>query len=201
MLPEQLIELMPGNLYWKDKDGYYLGANNELTRVLKCNSTMDIVGKNDTQLLGIHADKIIENDREVMTKEIGKIYLENGFDIKNNVTTYLSKKCPLYDKEHNLLGVMGISIDIGDKSIWRHSDFIIDSMMNQIVFNDHAPELTLRQTQCLNLLLYGLTAKAISLRLKISVRTVETHIKLIKEKFNCQSKAELINKILSLKFS
>jgi len=61
-------------------------------------------------------------------------------------------------------------------------------------------ELSVRQKQCLFFLLYGKTAKAIANILKISPRTVETHIDNMKIKFGCRSKSELIDAAINLGF-
>jgi DNA-binding CsgD family transcriptional regulator len=53
-------------------------------------------------------------------------------------------------------------------------------------------ELTLRQRQCLSLLLHGSTSRGIAEQLKISHRTVDDHLLQLKFKFNCFSKSELI---------
>jgi DNA-binding CsgD family transcriptional regulator len=49
-----------------------------------------------------------------------------------------------------------------------------------------------REIECINLLLSGYNLKMIAYELKISYRTVETHIQHIKEKSGCRTKAELV---------
>ena len=57
--------------------------------------------------------------------------------------------------------------------------------------------LTEREKECLSLMLTEQTAKRIAEKLNLSVRTVETHINNIREKFQCANKTELIIKITS----
>lgn len=52
--------------------------------------------------------------------------------------------------------------------------------------------LTKRQIEVLKYVLLGYTAKKIALYLGISFRTVETYIEILKLKFQCGSKGELI---------
>jgi len=52
--------------------------------------------------------------------------------------------------------------------------------------------LSKRQTQVLQYIARGYTAKRIALILGISYRTVETYIEILKDKLHCQSKWELI---------
>ncbi len=62
--------------------------------------------------------------------------------------------------------------------------------------NDYS--LTLRQFECCVLLLKGKTAKEIGVSLKLSARTVEYYLDIIKTKLNCKKKSELIIKLSKL---
>lgn len=55
-------------------------------------------------------------------------------------------------------------------------------------------ELSKRQLQCLYYLLQGYSAKQVALQLSRSVRTIETHINILKNKLNCNSKFEFFQK-------
>lgn len=57
--------------------------------------------------------------------------------------------------------------------------------------------LTNRQLQCLRLLINGQTAKQISEKLHLSIRTVEHYLEAIKHKLDCHSRAELIIKAVN----
>lgn len=61
-------------------------------------------------------------------------------------------------------------------------------------------QLSARQKQCLFFLVYGKSAKAIAKILKVSPRTIETHIEILKVKFQCHTKSELIDKAIHLGF-
>lgn len=58
--------------------------------------------------------------------------------------------------------------------------------------------LSARELACATLLTQGKSARLIAEALFLSPRTVETHIKRLKEKLSCHSKAELISKINEL---
>jgi DNA-binding CsgD family transcriptional regulator len=58
--------------------------------------------------------------------------------------------------------------------------------------------LTVREKECLRLLLTNQTAKNIAQTMNISVRTVETHLENIRQKWHCNSKSELIIKAVTL---
>jgi len=58
--------------------------------------------------------------------------------------------------------------------------------------------LTKREIECLNLTVKGKPAKKVAYELRISQRTVEEHLTNIKKKMGVFSKAELIEKSLTL---
>jgi DNA-binding CsgD family transcriptional regulator len=59
--------------------------------------------------------------------------------------------------------------------------------------------LTIRELQCLELLIEGLSASQIGSRLNISFRTVEHNILHIKDKLSCSSKSDLFSYVATLK--
>lgn len=65
------------------------------------------------------------------------------------------------------------------------------------VYKNKQIMLTARQLQCLVLSLQGKTNKQIGKNLKLSSRTVEHYLKLVKEKFECATKNHLLEIILS----
>lgn len=58
--------------------------------------------------------------------------------------------------------------------------------------------LSVRQQQCANLLLQGMTAKQIAKELNLSGRTIEHYIENLKKKLQCKNKAQLLCKLLHL---
>lgn len=60
------------------------------------------------------------------------------------------------------------------------------------------PNLTSREIEILKLMLTGLSANQIAIKLYRSKRTIEHHIERAKEKLNCHTKSELIKKIYDL---
>ncbi|MBN9413114.1 MAG: helix-turn-helix transcriptional regulator [Candidatus Paracaedimonas acanthamoebae] len=69
---------------------------------------------------------------------------------------------------------------------------------NAVVNVSHNKKITLskRQTQCLQLLMRGKTSKEIGKDLSISYRTVEYYFDILREKFHCQNRREIIDFVL-----
>lgn len=54
------------------------------------------------------------------------------------------------------------------------------------------PHVTKREVEILKFVLQGDTAKRIGLKLKISNRTVEKHLEVLRQKMNCHTKTALV---------
>jgi len=82
-----------------------------------------------------------------------------------------------------------------------NAKFIVFEELSTIDFDQElAHNLSMRQQQCLSLMLAGNTAKTSAKILGLSYRTVENYIERIKEAFDVQFKSELILKALKAGF-
>jgi PAS domain S-box-containing protein len=117
---KSIFNVIPGDIYWKNKNGVYLGINTTGSKSLrKMGFTWkesDIVGKTDYDLYDKNtASEFRENDllimetRSIQTKEETAI-LPSGKKI-----TQLSTKRPLFNKNGEVIGIIGNTIDITDK--------------------------------------------------------------------------------------
>ncbi len=86
--------------------------------------------------------------------------------------TAISKKCPVWDEQLKIIGVIGFSLGISELSVLS--------------------ALSKREYAVLILLSQGFTDKEIAKKLVISPRTVESHIIHAKQKMNIKTRAELI---------
>jgi DNA-binding CsgD family transcriptional regulator len=84
-------------------------------------------------------------------------------------------------------------------TIMRHEFLQMLGMTNAMI-NDRLhnfEQLTARELECLRHLLDGSATAKIANMMSISIRTIETHIQNIKQKFQCRTKYELMCKLLS----
>jgi two-component system, OmpR family, aerobic respiration control sensor histidine kinase ArcB len=116
---KNVLQTLPGSIYWKDVNGVYLGRNSYSlkkmqTYQLEDDNTVDsIIGKTDYDLLPSNiADSYRKHDLEVM--QTG-----NEISVEEPVTTptgevivQLSTKRPLYDAQGKIYGIVGNTIDI-----------------------------------------------------------------------------------------
>jgi two-component system, OmpR family, aerobic respiration control sensor histidine kinase ArcB len=114
---ENILAQMPELIYWKDTQANYLGCNNNAARVLGLTSRNEIVGLNDKDFPW-NADRLCvlrEHDLTVLENRKAIIMTEYH-ELPNKKTMVLSThKSPLIDKNGNVVGILGISIDITEK--------------------------------------------------------------------------------------
>jgi len=107
-----IINCTPGSLYWKDKNGCYLGCNQFMVDTSGLKTVNDIVGKTDFDLWPNYAPKLFENDQYVM--QTGKtLVTEEEVRISSGKLMYFTGvKRPLYNESNDIVGVIGNSLDI-----------------------------------------------------------------------------------------
>lgn len=108
----QIMDCTPGSLYWKDKEGRYLGCNTFMVKTAGLLSSEDIIGKTDFELWPDHANEIRKNDVKVMSS--GKaISLEEKVQIQSGeYMHFASSKVPLKDEHGSIIGIICNSLDI-----------------------------------------------------------------------------------------
>jgi len=64
---EYILDQIPINVFWKNKDGVYLGCNNSVVETIGFNSKSDIIGKKDAEINWGGCEAIlINNDQRVI---------------------------------------------------------------------------------------------------------------------------------------
>jgi len=114
-----IIELSEGTVYWKDREGRYLGCNARQLKVANLTSVNDIIGKTDFDLYSHPiAKQVNELDEQVIQSANTFIVEENGVDAEGQHAIYLTRKSPLIDQETGeIFGLLGTSIDITAQKI------------------------------------------------------------------------------------
>lgn len=188
---------LPASVYWKDKNGVYLGRNLYAFKKMqalgleRCTNKDFVIGKTDYDFFSEEvAEQYRENDLMVLTngEELVKeevVRLPSG-----EIIIQLSSKAVFYNEKNQVAGVIGTTVDI--TSIRKHSSYTISVEFYQ----RHG--LRKRQAECLYLLVRGMTLKQIGQELSLSPRTVEHYLEAVKSQFGCNSRSELIKFALSL---
>lgn len=110
---QDIISVVPGSIYWKNKEGIYLGCNDFMAKTAGL-SISDIIGKSDYELWPSQAAKLCENDKRVM--DLGQsIRIEEEVTLSNGKKRYfIVDKMPLRDPQGALNGIIGNSMEITD---------------------------------------------------------------------------------------
>jgi two-component system aerobic respiration control sensor histidine kinase ArcB len=110
-----IISMMPGNVFWRSLDGYYLGANANVARVVNYESVEEFIGKHPTDFMSAElASKVDKVDFEVIQTGKEQIVEEIGYN-EYGPAIYLTRKLPYYDRQGLMQGVLGISFDITER--------------------------------------------------------------------------------------
>lgn len=114
---ENIIELLPYFIFWKDTQSVYLGCNQRFANLVGKKSPQEVIGKTDFDFPwgDGEAELYVQGDRVAMSGN-PKVNIEeilvrpDGSQI-----TMLVSKVPLRDKYGNCIGVLGTSTDISDR--------------------------------------------------------------------------------------
>ncbi len=113
---EDIIAVMPGNVYWMDKNGVYLGCNDNQAKVIGLESRKDIIGKRNIDLPGFLISEALDPiNKEVMGKCKTIVTEEPAVLPDGTRLTVLSSKVPIRNNRNEVIGMVGISIDITDR--------------------------------------------------------------------------------------
>ncbi len=114
-----ILDNIPGDVYWKTKDGKWLGVNKKCVTSLhrmgfiKNNNELEIVGKTDYQIFDqCNADIYRQTDTEVISSK-SEIIKEEVTQLQSGKkVVLLSTKIPLINNKGEVSGVLGNTIDI-----------------------------------------------------------------------------------------
>lgn len=116
---KNIIDNFSSDVYWKDKDGVWLGLNRHclisLTRmgIIKSPNEDEVIGKTDYELFNkITADSYRANDLRVMNTQQEIAIEETVHTTGEQINFIHSIKKPLYDEHQQVIGVIGNTIDI-----------------------------------------------------------------------------------------
>ena len=107
---DNIAESMPGNFYWKDRNGYYLGCNRAVSEMMNF-SQSDIIGKTDFDLWPNQAEQLQIHDKSVMTSGRTLCFQESVTRIDGE-HSYAVVKTPLRSRQGKIVGIIGNSLDI-----------------------------------------------------------------------------------------
>jgi two-component system aerobic respiration control sensor histidine kinase ArcB len=113
-----ILAMMPGHLYWRNKEGYYLGCNTNIANIINYESVDELIGKRPVDFMSVElATQVDKIDFEVINTEKEQSIEEQGYSSDGTAAIYLTRKSPFYDREGRVQGVLGISFDITERKV------------------------------------------------------------------------------------
>ncbi len=112
-----ILETVPVRVFWKDREGRYLGCNSAFARDAGFSRPEDLLGKDDFQMSwSEQAELYRADDRRVMDSDIPKLDFEEPQTTSDGSTIWLrTSKVPLRDVEGRVSGLLGIYSDVTDQ--------------------------------------------------------------------------------------
>jgi two-component system, OmpR family, aerobic respiration control sensor histidine kinase ArcB len=120
----KIISYMPNNVYWLDRNCITQGCNNNILKLLDLKKIDEFVGINYDQMAKLagwtegQAQSFEKDDREVMDTGVGKFNVEEPplYNKEGEPVYYVSSRVPIFDdKGKEVIGVIGISVDITER--------------------------------------------------------------------------------------
>lgn len=210
---DQLSSLMP-NIYFLTKDirSVFTDSSESLAKLCGFNR-LKFQGKKDDDLpcKASELAALFQNEDQLVIKNNKPMQFLTFAQYHTELQLNLCAKNVTLDKNNNINGTFAYFYDVlpvashiiqifrkvGDILSVNYNSFLIDHS-----FTDRLKgiALTERESEVLFLLIHHKMPKQIALLLNLSVRTVEHRITDLRQKFNCQSKAELIDAAIQSNF-
>lgn len=121
---EQIIAIMPGHVYWKNRQGELQGCNDQQAVDAGLRSRYEIIGLMPIDLINknqpeenrqIQARKIEEADQAVMEKGVSLNLEETAVLEDGSLGYFISSKKPLFNKAGDVDGIIGVTLDVTDQ--------------------------------------------------------------------------------------
>lgn len=207
----EFVDKLPGYLTVKDVQSKFLllNKNNANLVGLTCEDAIDKTDYDIKCEAVKYADDFVKQD-QLTIKHNNMKYL-GYFSYANNAwKIMLGEKCVIKNEKDQPIGITSYMTDVTNCKLFDIARFMIkhDDKNHRIItqdqfcyiFNDNYLEsnLTQRQSECLFFLLRGYSYKSIAKILNLSPRTIEIYVESIKNRLDCCSKSQLIEKAVEL---
>jgi len=116
VLLQRIIDNIDSPIYWKDKQGRYLGCNKAVVKLHRKEKIEDVIGCTDLELFDAKtAKQLMDNDKTVWGNNQVLHIEEMVRTIEHTEVMFLAKKSPLLDQQGNICGVIGTLVDISQQ--------------------------------------------------------------------------------------
>lgn len=202
----QIFEQLPGCWGCKDQHSTYIYTNAEFAKMLGFDDCSEAIGKNDHQIPGRTpecAQTYIEQDLLVMKtgKTIQVLDIHPYSDGKWRA--HIFTKSPWRNSDNQIIGTILSGIELKNTAVLEIGHWLCKSIgfsqakysaiQHNLSISNHRIELNNRESEVLFLLLYGKKPQYIANTLGLAVKTIENYVIKLREKFNANTKGELLD--------
>jgi PAS domain S-box-containing protein len=113
-----VINTVPQAIFWKDLNAIYRGCNQNFIRMFRLRDAEQLIGKNDKQMYWGQelAAELLHQDQQIMQGKIPRLFYTKTIEAADKSLIWLEVKLvPLYNKEEQIIGVLGTAEDITEK--------------------------------------------------------------------------------------
>ncbi len=123
LLLQAILEALPIRVFWKDREGHYLGCNTAFAQDAGVTGPADLVGKDDFQLgWRDQAELYRADDFAVMASGLSKPpYEEPQTTPEGQIIWIRTAKVPLRDSQGDIFGILGIYEDVSPERHMREA--------------------------------------------------------------------------------
>ena len=182
-------------IFGKDRAGKIMFCNEPFAEIAGADSPVDLIGKTDFQMCWQeYAEFYRTGDLATMAGKVWHNVREKQTSIDGVIHDVIVNKYPFVDKNGKIIGVIGsfiitspINTDVAIKTnlkLQKNKIYLGASLGNEY--------FTKREYDVFQQLLLSKGMKQIAFALKISPKTVETHINAIKRKLQCNYKNDIV---------
>lgn len=180
-------------IFAKDINSRYLFCNEAMAQAAGLDSPKQMIGKSDDDLYWQEYARVYQHhDNSVLQ---GKTLINKQLPITtaNNIETILLSEASFLDKKGCKTGVVGHAIDITGYTITKNNGAVNREkntfLLGENFNNDH---FTRREFEVFKYLLRGCFVDEIALKTGRSSKTIQTQIKHITRKLQCNHKSEIV---------
>lgn len=207
----EILNQLPGCWGCKDINSAFVYVNEEYSKIIGFNNPLDCIGLTDFDIPHMnpkHAYLFQQQDLQVITTEKRLQILDIHPYPDGHWRAHLFTKTAWRDNNNKIIGTLFYGIELKDTSLldighWLcRTDAIEKKEMKIHHLNNLTSNILLntRESEVLFLLLYGKKPQYISKTLQLAVKTVENYVVRLRDKFNANSKGELIELALNAGF-
>ena len=204
----EILNQLPGCWGCKDINSVFVYVNDEYSRIIGFNNPLDCIGLTDFDIPHLnpkYAHLFQQQDLQVIQSEKQLRILDIHPYADGYWRAHLFTKTAWRDNNNNVIGVIFSGVELKHTSLLEIGHWICRSNTTQYheknTFNQQVKIfLNTRESEVLFLLLYGKKPQYISKTLQLAVKTVENYVVRLREKFNANSKGELIELALDAGF-